>query len=132
VAKTFYREPEQMKPLPVEKFHTVLFCRKWKACVAFYRDVLGFEVVDSNPRFVEFQVTPGARIGLLKPTGKSVLEDTSASCILSFRVENVEKIHKILSARCKEATAVKQHSWGARLFELRDPEGRRLEFWTPQ
>ena len=121
-----------MNPLPVESFHAVLFCRKWDAYVSFYRDVLGFEVVDTKTGFVEFQVTPGSRIGLLKPTGDSATEYSDTSFILSFRVGNAEEIHRALSARCTGLTAVKQHPWGAHLFELRDPEGRRLEFWTPQ
>jgi len=121
-----------MNPLSVESFHTVLFCRKWDACVSFYRDVLGFKVVDTKPGFVEFEVAPRSRIGLLKPSGDSATEYSDTSFILSFRVSNAEKIHKILSERSKEVTSVKQHSWGARLFELRDPDGRRLEFWTPQ
>ena len=121
-----------MNPLSVESFHTVLFCRKWDACVSFYRDVLGFKVVDTKPGFIEFQVAQGSQIGLLKPSKDSASEPDDTSFILSFRVRDVEEIHKTLSARCTGITAVKQHSWGARLFELRDPEGRRLEFWTPQ
>jgi catechol 2,3-dioxygenase-like lactoylglutathione lyase family enzyme len=121
-----------MKSLSAESFHTVLFCRKWDACVAFYRDILGFEVVDAKPGFVEFEVAPGSRIGLLKPAGDVASEYSDASFILSFRVGNVDEIHRTLSERCEGLTGVKSHSWGARLFELRDPEGRRLEFWTPQ
>ena len=121
-----------MNPLSVESFHTVLFCRKWDACVSFYRDALGFEVVDTKPGFVEFQIAPGSHISLLRQTGNDKSDDPDSSFILSFRVEDVEEIHKTLSARCTGLTAVKQHPWGARLFELRDPEERRLEFWAPQ
>jgi len=52
--------------------------------------------------------------------------------ILSFRVGNIEEAHRNLAARCGEIAAIRHHPWGARLFELRDPEKRRLEFWTPQ
>jgi catechol 2,3-dioxygenase-like lactoylglutathione lyase family enzyme len=121
---------EKMRPLSVDSFHTVLFCRKWDACVQFYRDILEFIPVDEKPGFVEFQVVPGSHIGLLKYVGKHVSKN-NASFILSFRVENLEEFHKSLSARCEGVTAVKQHPWGARIFELRDPEERRLEFWTP-
>ena len=121
-----------MKKLAVESYHTVLFCRKWDACVSFYRDILGFEVVDTRTGFVEVQVTPDSRIGLLRSGKEDDPANSDSTLILSFRVGDVDKIHKILSARCKEVTAVKKHPWGARLFELRDPEERRLEFWTPQ
>jgi len=116
--------------MSVESFHTVLFCRKWDECVDFYRDILGFTVVDEKPGFVEFEVAPGSRIGLLNSSGNNDLKNISF--ILSFRVGDLEGFHKILSARCKGVTAVRQHPWGARVFELQDPEERRLEFWIPQ
>ena len=121
-----------MSLLSVESFHTVLFSRDWDACVAFYRDILEFEIVDTKPGFVEFQVVPGSRIGLLKYAKRDRGVRGDASCILSFRVQDADRTREILSARCNEATKVRHHPWGARLFELRDPEGRRLEFWTPQ
>jgi len=121
-----------MKTMLVESFHTVLFCRKWDACVDFYRDIMGFTAVDEKPGFVEFEVAPGSRIGLLKSSGNCALKNKDTSFILSFRVGDLEEFHKIFSARCKGVTAVRQHSWGARVFELRDPEERRLEFWMPQ
>jgi catechol 2,3-dioxygenase-like lactoylglutathione lyase family enzyme len=120
-----------MRPLSVDSFHTVLFCRKWDVCVNFYRDILGFAVVDEKPGFVEFQVAPGSRFGLLKSPENSALKKNNTSFILSFRVADAKEVHKILSGRCKGVTAVKRHSWGAHVFELRDPEERRLEFWTP-
>jgi catechol 2,3-dioxygenase-like lactoylglutathione lyase family enzyme len=121
-----------MESRTIESFHTVLFCREWDACVAFYRDVLGFPVADRKRGFVEFEVAPNARIGLIRSDGESAVNKNGRAFILSFRVADVEEVHKMLSEHSRETTAVKQHAWGARVFELRDPEGRRLEFWTPQ
>jgi len=121
-----------MNLLSVESFHTALFCREWDACVSFYRDVLGFEVVDTKPGFVEVQVAPGSRIGLIRDRRNNAPDNCDASFILSFRVRDVEKTHGFLSGRCNGVASVRRHPWGARLFELKDPEGRRLEFWTPQ
>jgi len=120
-----------MKSVTIESFHTVLFCREWDACVAFYRDVLGFAVADRKRGFVEFEVAPNSRIGLIRSDGESPVNKNERVFILSFRVANVEEVHSRLVKYCIETTAVKQHAWGARVFELRDPEGRRLEFWTP-
>jgi catechol 2,3-dioxygenase-like lactoylglutathione lyase family enzyme len=119
-----------MKTLHVESFHTVLFCLKWDACVAFYRDVLGLAVVDEKPGFVEFEVTAESRIGLIRATGNKALAGRASQPVLSFRVENAERVHRMLSARGASATAMRKHPWGAYLFELRDPDERRLEFWT--
>jgi catechol 2,3-dioxygenase-like lactoylglutathione lyase family enzyme len=120
-----------MKPSSVESFHTVLFCREWDACVNFYREVLGFEEVAARAGFVEVQVTPESRIGLLRHKEGDAAANLYTSMILSFKVGNVVQMHQILSKRCKGVTKLRRHPWGARLFELRDPEGRRLEFWTP-
>lgn len=120
-----------MKPSAVESFHTVLFCKEWDACVNFYREVLGFEEVAARAGFVEVQVTPESRIGLLRHKKEGGAANLDTSMILSFKVEDVGKIHQILSERCKGIGELRRHPWGARLFELRDPEGRRLEFWTP-
>ena len=129
---TTIKEVTQMNRLPVESFHTILPCRRWDACVSFYRDVLEFEAVDIRPGFIELEVAPGSRLGLLRRAKCDNPESRDDSVILTFRVGDVDKIHNILSARCEEISQVKSHPWGARLFELRDPEGRRLEFWTPQ
>jgi catechol 2,3-dioxygenase-like lactoylglutathione lyase family enzyme len=117
-----------MNPISIESFHTILYCRKWDTCVSFYRDILGFEEVDTKPGFIEVQVNPGSRIGLLRSGKKS----NPGGIILTFRVGDVDEMHNRLSARNADVSAVKLHPWGARLFALRDPEGRRLEFWTPQ
>jgi catechol 2,3-dioxygenase-like lactoylglutathione lyase family enzyme len=115
-----------------ESFHTVLYCRNWDACVSFYRDILELEEVDTRPGFVEVRVAPGSRIGLIRRPGGRDAATCDPAVLLSFRVADVDKIHAILSARWEEVSGVKPHPWGARLFELRDPDGRRLEFWTPQ
>lgn len=120
------------KPLKVESFHTVLICRRWDACVSFYRDVLGFAVVDEKPGFMELEITPESRIGLIRSSGRNSSEYSPNGLVLSFKVEDIEETNRVLSARCSNTTAVKRHSWGALLFELRDPEHRRLEFWKPQ
>ncbi|MBN2242576.1 MAG: VOC family protein [Acidobacteria bacterium] len=117
-----------MDPIPVESFHAILHCRNWEACVSFYRDILGFEEADVKPGFVEVRVAPGSLIGLLR----SLKNDNPRGALLSFRVGNVDKVRAMLAERCREVSAVRVHPWGARLFELRDPDGRRLEFWTPQ
>ena len=119
-----------MNSFPVESFHTILFCRKWDECVSFYSDVLGFNKVDTKPGFVELQVSQGSHIGLLRRDRNNSLTNHGSSFILSFRVENLEETHIILAEHCPGISAIKEHSWGDLLFELKDPEGRLLEFWS--
>lgn len=117
--------------LPVESLHTVLLCEKWEECVSFYRDVLGFPVVHERKRFVEFRVAPHAHIGILRPLRPQASPDHHDRLILSLRVSDIEEAHARVKGRCPELPAIRGHAWGARLFEIRDPEGRRVEFWSP-
>jgi predicted enzyme related to lactoylglutathione lyase len=121
-----------VKVLEVEGFHTVLLCRKWEECVAFYRDLFGFKTVDSRPGFVEVEVSAGSYIGLIRRTRDYNLDNEELALVLTFRVANLEEAHKILAARCREVSEILEHPWGARLFKMQDPEGRRLEIWARQ
>ncbi|MDM7994730.1 MAG: VOC family protein [Acidobacteriota bacterium] len=119
-----------MSTLSIEAFHTILLCRKWEECVAFYRDLLGFQTVDSKPGFVEVEVTPGARLGLIQRTRGLDAEDRDSALVLTFRVLDLEKAHAILASRCQGVTEIMRHPWGERLFKMRDPDGRPLEIWS--
>jgi catechol 2,3-dioxygenase-like lactoylglutathione lyase family enzyme len=115
----------------VTGFHVVLFCRKWDDSVTFYRDILGLPVTDRRKGFLEFQVTPEARIGLLREVRSPASVRRDDRFILSFRVPDIRATHRQLQARCPDLPAVREHPWGAWVFELTDPEERRLEFWSP-
>ncbi|MEJ2110675.1 MAG: VOC family protein [Acidobacteriota bacterium] len=120
---------KQMYPFKVESIHAILFCSNWNAIVTFYRDILKFGVVDEKPGFVEFEVAAGSCIGLIRAAGRASAGDIPVPMVLSFRVEDIKETHRSLSERCKTITAIREHPWGALVFELKDPEGRRLEFW---
>jgi len=117
--------------LRVESMHAVLRCRRWAECVSFYEGIMGLPAVDRKEGFVEFQVTPESRIGVLR-VSRAEWREPADSCLLSFRVPDIAEAHRTLHARCPELEPVRRHAWGAKVFELRDPEGRRLEFWTPE
>ena len=117
--------------VPIESMHTVLYCQKWQECVSFYRDTLGFPVALENQVFSELQSGPGSFIGLINARrSKRRTSCTHDNYLLSFRVSDVELLHEVLQKKWKGVAALKDHPWGARLFELHDPEGRRLEFWS--
>jgi len=116
--------------VPVRSLHTVLLCERWEQCVSFYKDVLGFRVVDQRERFAEFEVAPGARIGILRPLHSKSQAGNRDRVILSLCVTSIEEVHARLKARCPDLPPIRKHPWGARVFELRDPEGWRIEFWT--
>lgn len=116
--------------LSVRSFHTVLYCDQWEECIAFYRDVLGFPVVFANEIFVEVQPAEGARIGLMNASRTRWSALRSDSLILSFRVADIEKTHQTLKKELSGIGQIVDHSWGARLFEIKDPDDRRIELWS--
>ena len=120
------RPPE----ISVRSLHTVIYCQKWKECISFYTDILGFPVVFTNEIFVEVQPATGARIGLMDAGRTRWPASRGDSFILSFRVADIEETHQCLQRRYTGLGELKDHSWGARLFEIKDPEGRRIEFWS--
>ena len=122
---------DQALPSMLRSVHTILYSKEWARCVSFYRDVLLFPVAYSNRVFVEFEPVSGARIGLIDATRSSRRSVSCDSTLLSFCVRDLEKVHALLSRRCPGVSEIRAHPWGARLFELKDPEGRRLEFWSP-
>jgi len=87
---------ERKAHVSVRSFHTVLYCRKWKECISFYRDVLGFPVVFANEIFVEVQPVTGVRIGLMDAGRTRWSASRGDSFILSFRVFDVEETHQSL------------------------------------
>jgi len=117
--------------LPVRSLNTVLMCERWEDCVSFYKDVLGFPVVHERERFVEFQVAPGARIGILRPLHPDAPRPSHDRVILSICVEDLEEAREELKGRCPDLPPIRKHPWGPRVFEFRDPEGWRIEFWSP-
>jgi len=116
----------------VQGLHLVLFCRDWEACVGFYRDTLGFRAVDGRDGFVEVEAGPGARIGLIRVPPESHRAAGPGPFLVSLRVRDIEQAHRQMSGRLPGVEAVRPHPWGASVFEIQDPEGRRLEFWSPR
>lgn len=118
--------------IEVKSFHAVLYCRRWRDCVAFYRDMLGFPATAASEIFTEVQVAPGSFIGLLNAARCRPPATQAGSLVLSFRVARVEEAQRALMQRGCSPSPIRRHPWGARLFELEDPEGRRLEFWCEE
>jgi lactoylglutathione lyase len=118
--------------------YAVLLCAQFAATRAFYRDVMGFNLVVDKERWVSFRV--GATLLTLRPRGKSPGGDDgptiegSASVQLAFRVpppavdscyaELVAKGAPILQPPTDLPT------WRHRTLFFRDPEGNMIEIYA--
>jgi catechol 2,3-dioxygenase-like lactoylglutathione lyase family enzyme len=51
----------------VKRANTILYARRWKETVAFYRDFLGFEIAFQNDWFVEFRLAHALFLSVADP-----------------------------------------------------------------
>jgi len=112
--------------------NTVLYCRRFPETVAFYEQMLGLTRGHSNDWFVEFQVAPGAFLSVADERRASVKTASGAGITLTLRVEDARALHALLQTRGGDPPPVGARPWGAEGFLLHDPEGTRLEIWSPR
>src|SRR5262249_1816346 len=83
---------------------TILFVRDLAACMAFYRDILGFDLKASEPHSVTFAVED-QYVLLLDHTqaadllGEDVTVGNGAQVLLAAGVENVDDTYQTLLAK---------------------------------
>lgn len=112
--------------------NTILYCRRWRETVDFYRRVLCLPVSIEKDWFVEFRLTETSFVSVANADRASVDTSAGQGVTLALQVDDVDAMHARLVRAGVEAEAVKNHPWGALSFFCRDPEGYRLEFWQPR
>jgi catechol-2,3-dioxygenase len=114
----------------INRINTILYCRRWAQIVGFYRKVLGLAVHLETDWFVEFKVADGAFLSIADEARATVKSAGGAGVTLSFQVADAATWHKRLEGRDIEVGLVRRH-WNADAFFFRDPEGHRIEIWSP-
>ncbi|MFP4572598.1 MAG: VOC family protein [Desulfobacterales bacterium] len=109
--------------------NTILYCRKWKQTVFFYRDQLGLPVNFSNDWFVEFRLAGGSRISIADETRASIKGCGGKGVTLALEVKDIDSVWADMERAGVSPTKIRDHPWGARVFYLYDPEGHRIEIW---
>ncbi len=115
----------------------ILPCRDIGAARDFYRDVMGFRLIDDRPDWIRFEV--GSRRLILRPRGQWLMWDDgpmptgSAAVQLAFCVipADVDRAHEALVARGAEIVdPPRNQDFGHRTCFIRDPEGNILEIYA--
>jgi catechol 2,3-dioxygenase-like lactoylglutathione lyase family enzyme len=111
--------------------YVALATERFDEVVTFYGEQLGFPVVDKwdrpNARGLRFELG-GMRLEILdnqrerRPLSLGAPADRVH---LVVEVEDIDKTHEGIAI---EAPLPKGTSWGARLFQLRDPDGVPITF----
>ncbi|MCC6457552.1 MAG: VOC family protein [Caldilineaceae bacterium] len=120
-----------MPKLIPQAANTILYCCAWAETVAFYRDQLELPINFASDWFVEFTLTSTARLSIADERRATIKSSHGAGITLTFQVADADEIWAAFQSAGLEPTPCRTHAWGARVFYLRDPEGNRLEVWSP-
>lgn len=118
--------------LDVKSANTILYCNKWKETVEFYRDYLQLPVIYASDWFVEFELTDTARLSVANEMRATIKSGAGIGITVTMQVESADEAWQQLHGRGLVLEPVRDHAWGARVFYFRDPEGHRLEIWSPK
>lgn len=113
-----------------ERTNTILYCRRWAQTVRFYRAQMQFPVAFENDWFVEFQINETTFLSVADAARATIEAVDGQGVTLAWRVADLHAARAFCLAAGVQTTAV-QRRWGAHVFYCHDPEGHRIEFWSP-
>ena len=103
----------------------MLFVKDMKTVIAFYRDVIGLVPDDEQPfpenRFFRFTA------GTCKLLLHSASKPNGGRQKLVFQVESVSAVHQRIKSKGKRLRKLENDN-GHAIFDIRDPEGNRIQF----
>ena len=112
--------------------NTILYCNKWQETVDFYKDCLGLPITQNADWFIEFKLTETAHISIADESRASIKSCGGAGVTLALQVESAEETWQYLSNSGLAIEPVREHPWGSYVFYFSDPEGHRIEVWSPK
>ncbi len=122
-----------MKMLPqVERVNTILYCSRWAETVAFYAETLDLPVTFQSSWFVEFALSETARVSIADASRTTVKSAAGKGITLSLQMKNLDAVWNTLKFAGITTTAITDHPMQARVFYFFDPEGYRIEIWSPK
>jgi len=119
-----------MTVLQIRRTNTILYCRRWQETVRFYREGLGLPISHATDWLVEFKLTDDSFISLADESRATIPGARGAGLTLSWQVDDVDRSHGHMAALGAAPDAIRT-KWNARVFYFRDPEGHRIELWSP-
>ncbi|HJO48980.1 MAG TPA: VOC family protein [Candidatus Scalindua sp.] len=112
--------------------NTILYCKKWQETVDFYKDCLGLPITHNSDWFIEFKLTETAHISIADESRASIKSCGGAGVTLALQVESAAETWQYLRSSGLAIEPVREHPWGAHVFYFSDPEGHRIEVWSPK
>ncbi|MDK9708570.1 MAG: VOC family protein [Desulforhopalus sp.] len=118
--------------MKIQTANTILYCARWQETVAFYKTGLQLKITASFDWFVEFALNERARLSIADVTRSSLKTCAGQGITIALEVEDIGASHLFLKQAGHHPQAIRDHAWGAEVFYIYDPEGNRLEFWSPK
>jgi uncharacterized glyoxalase superfamily protein PhnB len=107
----------------------VLAVRDLEASAAYYRDVLGFRIDWTEGSDWRLAVRDGVRLMIGHcPDDKPAAEIGSHSWFAYLEVDDVDGLHRELTARGANTTSPRDQPYGMREIVVTSPEGHRIVF----
>jgi len=113
----------------IKTSNIILYCRKWKKTVEFYRDHLGLTVNFSTDWFVEFFLNPSSLLSVANEKRASIKSCCGKGITIALEVGDIDKAWESIDKVGLNPTEIRKHAWNAKVFYLFDPEGHRIEIW---
>lgn len=123
--------------LGLRSVNFILYCKRWRETVEFYKRILGLEVLFQSDWFVEFSMGDGVKISVANEARASVKSCNGKGVTISIEVgrdhgvnNSLEELRAYFEGQGVETSPIRDHTWNARVFYITDPEGHRIEFWV--
>jgi catechol 2,3-dioxygenase-like lactoylglutathione lyase family enzyme len=114
----------------VGRSNTILYCQLWADTVDFYRRVLGLAVSFENDWFVELVLGGDSFVSVADAARATIPSSGGAGITLSWQVADVAASRLALAERGVAVGEIISR-WGAATLFVTDPEGNRIELWSP-
>ncbi len=118
--------------MEIRTANTIVYCAKWKETVDFYQNQLQLRVITALDWFVEFELTATARLSIADVSRTSQEACGGKGITIAMEVEDIASFHAFLETAGLHPPMIRDHAWGADVLYIHDPEGNRLEFWSPK
>jgi predicted enzyme related to lactoylglutathione lyase len=113
-----------------ERANTILYCRRFHDTVAFYEEGFRLRVLTRRDWFVEFELGAGAALSIADEQRATIESGEGRGITISLRVQDAARSRKELVAAGLDPGPMRT-SFGSPAFFVFDPEGHRLEVWSP-
>jgi hypothetical protein len=98
--------------MEIRTVNTIVYCKKWKETVAFYKTQLKFRVTVELEWFVEFKLNDMARLSIADAARTSMGSCDGKGITITMEVDDIEMTHVYLEQAGLKPPATRKHALG--------------------